>query len=182
MKDLKNKDKEKAELDTVPDKMPTIEFNKETPKEKQPTAGDMVEQAFTQAVVTTVMNDEEVQNELLEGAEKVIKNKTNEILARAEKEEKEAHFNNKKSACECFGYNETTTEKWAVNIMAFWHNVLTALWIILGTVTFAPVTFVAKKLSVIIKNTWLAVIVAVLIYVLVTTAPVWVGWLAKIGG
>lgn len=169
----------------VPPIMPTIEFKTPTPEPKKsivPTAGEMVEHAFNEAVVATVKNDERVQCELLEGAEKVIHNKTSEIKARAEMEEKEAHFNNKKGACECFGYNETTTEKWAVSVMGMWHNIITALWIVLGMFTFAPVTFVAKKLSVIIKNTWLAVAVAVAIYGIFALSPLWIGLIAKIGG
>ena len=147
---------------------------------KENTAEDMVEQAFTQAVVATVKNDEKVQSEILHGAEKVIQNKTSEIKARAEMEAKEAHFNNKKSACECFGYNETTTEKWAVSLMGVWHNIATAIWIIIGAFTFAPISFVAKKLSVIIKNTWVAILVAAVIYAVVALSPLWVQLLSRI--
>lgn len=161
----------------------TPQTEEKTPKVNEtPSASDMVEQAFTQAVVATVTNDEKVQSEILQGAEKVIQNKTEEIKARAEREAKEAHFNNKKSACECFGYNETTTEKWAVSLMGFWHNFITAIWIIIGMFTFAPITFVAKKLSVIIKTAWLAVLVAIVIYVAVALSPFWVKILATING
>lgn len=166
---------------TIPE-LPEIPFKTPPPVTKSDTvsAGDMVEQAFNIAVVETVRNDKTVQSELLEGAEKIIHNKTSEIKARAEMEEKEAHFNNKKGACECFGYNETTTEKWAVSIMGFWHNIITAIWIVLGMFTFAPITFVAKKISVIIKNTWLAVIVAIVIYAIFALSPLWIGFISKI--
>ena len=147
-----------------------------------PSASDMVEQAFNQAIVATVKNEEKVQKELLESAEKVIHNKTSEIKAKAETEEKAAHFNNKKSACECFGYNEETTEKWAVSAMGIWHNIITAIWIFLGMFTFAPITFVAKKISVIVKRTWLAIVIAILIYAAITTAPLWLSLISRIGG
>lgn len=149
------------------------------PKEPQ-TASDMVEHAFTQAVVATVKNDEKVQSEIIHNAEKVIHNKTSEIKARAEREAKEAHFNNKKSACECFGYNETTTEKWAVSLMGIWHNIVTALWIVIGMFTFAPIIFVAKKLNVIIKTAWIAVLLAILIYIVIVLSPLWVQLLSRI--
>ena len=147
---------------------------------KDPTAEEMVEQAFAQAVVATVKNDEKVQSEILHGAEKVIQNKTSEIKARAEMEAKEAHFNNKKSACECFGYNETTTEKWAVSLMGVWHNIITAIWIIVGMVTFAPISFVAKKLSVIIKTAWVAILFAIVIYAAIALSPLWVQLLSRV--
>jgi hypothetical protein len=160
-----------------------IEFEKPKPPTAQPPkAGDMVEQAFTAAVYATVANNEKVQSDIAEGAEKVIQNKTSAIKAQAEMEAKEAYFNNKKSACECFGYNETSTEKWAVSIMAIWHNIATAIWIIVGMFTFAPITFFAKRVSVIIKKAWLAVLVGIIIYLLVTTSPFWVRIIATING
>lgn len=135
-------------------------------------AGQMVNAAFDQAVVHEVQTSEELQQELLNGAEQVIKNKVNAIKNEAEREDKAAHFNNKKGACECFGYNEQTTEKWAVNYMNAWHNVFTAIWITLGMITFAPITFIGKKLKVIFKLTWVAMIVAVLIYAAAVLLPI----------
>lgn len=134
----------------------------------QDTAGELVENAFQQAVVHKVATDTTVQTELLDSAGKVIKNKTSAIRERADQEEKEAYFNNRRGACDCFGYNEATTPKWAVNVMNIWHNIMTALWLFVGFFTFAPVTFVAKKITVIFKKTWLAVTVALVLYLAVT--------------
>lgn len=152
--------------------VPSIPFanpaEKPTTQTAQDKAGELVESAFQQAVVHKVATDEAVQTELLDSAGKVIKNKTSAIRERADQEEKEAYFNNRKGACDCFGYNEATTPKWAVNVMNIWHNVMTALWLFIGFFTFAPVTFVAKKITVIFKKTWLAVLVALVLYLAVT--------------
>lgn len=151
--------------------VPVISF--EQPAEKrvnqtsQDTANALVETAFNQAIVHKVATDEAVQSDLLNSAGKIIKNKTNAIKERADQEEKAAYFNNRKGACECFGYDEATTEKWAVNVMNFWHNLMTAVWILFGFFTFAPITFVAKKIKVIFKKTWAAVTLATLIYLIV---------------
>ena len=164
--------KELATVDETP-AVPTISFEKPVapaPEKIEPqkdTAGQLVESAFNQAIVHTVATKEEVKSELLDSAEIVIKNKTNAIRERADQEDKEAYFNNKKGACECFGYNETTTEKWAVKVMSFWHNIMTAIWIFLGFFTFAPITFVAKKITVIFKKSWIAFTVAILIYLFI---------------
>lgn len=170
---------------TEPQPVPAIRFDNPAPLAKQEktatdTAGDLVESAFNQAVVHTVATNEDVKNELLDSAGKVIKNKTNAIKERADQEEKEAYFNNRKGACECFGYDEATTEKWAVNFMNLWHNIMTAIWILIGCFTFAPVTFVAKKIKVIFKKTWIAVTLAVLIYLMLTVGiPLLTGLLNK---
>ena len=152
------------------------------PTEQPQKAGDMVEQAFSAAVVATVANNEKVQSDIVEGAEKVIQNKTSAIKAQAELEAKEAYFNNKKGACECFGYNETTTEKWAVNLMALWHNIATAIWIFIGMFTFAPIIFVSKKIRVLVKHAWVAVLLAIVIYLAVVLSPWWVRMLGNING
>lgn len=162
---------------------PTINFNKseneQAVEHKKDVASELVESAFNQAVVHTVTNSEDVQKELLDSANQVIHNKVNAVKEKADLEEKEAHFNNKKGACECFGYNEATTEKWAVDFMNFWHNIATAVWIFVGCFTFAPVVFIAKKITVIFKKTWLAIIFALLIYFGVLAIPILTGLLTK---
>lgn len=163
--------------------VPEIPFNKteEIKASGKDKATELVENAFSQAIVNRVVENEEVQKELLESADTVIGNKLNAIKARADQEDKEANFNNKKGACECFGYNETTTEKWAVNVMNFWHNIMTAIWIVIGFFTFAPITFVAKKITVIFKKTWIAVTIAIFIYLLVLATPFVTGFLKSKG-
>lgn len=146
------------------------------------TPSDVVEQIFNGAVVETVKNDDIVKKEILDGAKSAIRNKTNAIKDKTETEAKEAHFNNNKGACECFGFTETSTERWAVTMMSFWHRIMTAIWIVIGFVTYAPVTFIAHKVSVIIKKTWIAVLVAGLIYGVIATSPLWIGLISKIGG
>ena len=140
-------------------------------------ATQLVEGAFSEAIINRVQTNQDVQEELLDSADTVIHNKLNAIKARADKEDKETHFNNKKGACECFGYNEATTEKWAVNLMNFWHNIMTAIWLFIGFFTFAPITFIAKKIKVIFKQAWVAVLLAIIIYVAVIGTPILIRFL-----
>lgn len=142
-------------------------------------AKQLVSDAFGAAIVDRVQSNENVQEELLDSADTVIHNELNAIKARADREDKETHFNNKKGACECFGYNEATTEKWAVNLMNFWHNVMTAIWLFIGFFTFAPITFIAKKIKVIFKQAWVAVALAIIIYLAVVLTPVLTSLLIK---
>lgn len=142
-------------------------------------AGELVEEAFGQAVAAQVTNNAEVQRDLLDNAERVIKGKVGAIKSRVEQEDKEAHFNNKKNACECFGYNEATTEKWAVDLMNLWHNIMTAVWICIGFVTFAPITFTAKKITVIFKKSWVAILLSIVIYAAAVGLPILLGLLNK---
>ena len=174
-------EEEKNEIKTLEEIKFNLDKKKEEEAPKPDKAGAMVEAAFEQAVVVQVQNDEEVQKQLLEGAKNTVQNKVDAIKERAELEAKEAHFNNRRDACECFGYNEKTTEKWAVNYMNFWHNIFTAIWITIGMVTFAPITFIGRKIKVIFKATWLAMLIAVLVWLAVTFVPVLIAILKSNG-
>lgn len=161
----------RKQAEETPPAVPVISFDKPAEMREKQTATDktaeLVEGAFHQAVVHRVSTDENMQKTLLDSAEKVIKNKTDAIRERADLEDKTAYFRNKKGACECFGYNEETTEKWAVKVMNFWHNIMTAIWLFIGFFTFAPITFIAKKITVIFKKTWLAILVSIILYLII---------------
>lgn len=159
-----------------------VDAKEEEPISEIPQPDEIIDAVFNTAIVETVKNDDEVKEEIVVSAKDAILNKTKAIKDQTEAEAKEAHFNNHKGACECFGFTEKSTEKWAVTMMSFWHRVMTAIWIVIGFVTYAPISFIAAKLGVIIKRTWLAVVVSGLIYVVVALSPLWISILKKLGG
>lgn len=146
---------------------------------KKDVAGALIDQALGVAITHKVKSDENIQGRLLNTADKVIDTAMNVAENEADTKDKEANFNNKKGACECWGYNETTTEKKFVNAMAFIHSIFTAIWIGIGAITFAPIVFVAKKIQVIVKKTWIAVFIAVLIYLAIILTPTLLAVLGK---
>lgn len=148
-------------------------------EESEVDADAVISSAFNAALINKIGQSDELKEDLLRSAERVVKNKVGRIDSDAERESKKAYFNNKKDACECFGYTEETTEKWAVNAMNVWHNIMTAIWIVFGCITFAPITFVARKIKAIFKQTWLAVLLAVIIYLLVVLVPIIITYIPK---
>ena len=114
-------------------------------------------------VVTRVVHDNNTQT--------VVQRKVEVAEKQERKENKEAPCKKEKSACYCFGYNDTNASHWSEVVMNVWYNIMTAIWIIIGCFTFAPITFVAKKISVIFKK-WVAVILSLLIYFTVLSIPV----------
>lgn len=170
-----NEIKERVEQD----KALNINFNRNanlpgenTNKKPNDTATELVENAFNQAVMYQATTNENVQKDLLDSAEKVVTNKLGTIKSKAEQEDKEAFFGNNKDACECWGYAEKTTNKQFVKMMAIIHNAFTLIWIIIGTFTFAPVTFIAKKIKVIFKKSWVAILLAIIIYLAIILTPI----------
>ena len=65
---------------------------------------------------------------------------------------KKANFNNKKDACESYGFNEKTTPIWATKFMSTGYSIMLAIWLFIGSFTFMPVIFIAKKMSVGLKK------------------------------
>lgn len=172
---------ESAEAKEDTDTVPTISLSDYpvVPSANKVDADEVINSAFNSALIEKIDRSDALKENLMNSAERVIKNKVGKIDSEAELESKAAYFNNKRDACDCFGYTEKTTEKWAVNAMNFWHNVMTAIWIFIGCFTFAPITFVAKKITVIFKKTWVAVLLAVIIYLLVIFVPIIVAYIPK---
>lgn len=117
-------------------------------------------------------SDAGVKNRVDKIAKNIIDNATTEAENKSEKGAKKAIFENNKAACQLIGVNEETTPKWVVKVAtvieAFWY----AVWCFIAFFTVAPVVFLSIKIKVILKNTWVAVLIAVLIYLAATFLPV----------
>lgn len=126
---------------------------------------DLIGAVFNTAIVETVKHDDEVKGEIVDSAKDTIRNKTQAYKDNAEAEAKEAYFNNNKDACECFGFKEEKMlEKWAVKCMKVVYRVLLAVYIAIASFTLAPTIFILQRVRNAVKKTWLAIVLAVLIY------------------
>lgn len=163
------------ELVAKEEKVPTNIFDK--PKEETETThidkkNELVEQMFEQAVVHQVANDEELKGKVLDTAKQFTETKMQTIETNVNTEFLEANFNNKKDACESYGFNEKTTPVWATKVMSWGYNVMLAIWLFVCTFTLMPVIFITKKISVGLKKTWIAILFALIIYLSVTFVPI----------
>lgn len=131
----------------------------------------LVDNMFEQAVIHEVVNNQELKDKVLDTAKVYTETKMQTIATDVDTEHKEAVFNNKKDACESYGFNEKRTPIWAIKFMNVGYSIMLAIWLFIGTFTYMPIIFIAKKISVGIKNTWIAGLVAVIIYLGVTLAP-----------
>ena len=133
---------------------------------------DLVEQGVNAAVIHKIKNDDKVKEELLKTADTVIGTKIEKKKNIAEKEEKQAIFENNKDACDLYGIDEKTVPKWVVKIAGKVQNFWYAIWLIVGFFTTAPIVFLSKKIAVVFKRMWLAVTLAVVIYLAIIFVPV----------
>lgn len=132
---------------------------------------ELIEGMFKDGIKYQVANNKELQDKVLDTAKTYTETKMQVIQTNVDTEHKEAVFNNKKDVCESYGFNEKTTPIWATTFMAIGYSIMLAIWLFIGSFTFMPVIFVAKKISVGLKKTWIAVLFAILIYLGVVLLP-----------
>ena len=137
------------------------------------TAEKIMDAVVGQAIIVQA-GDDETKQHVLKTAKKVIDTKISEVKHQTEKKEKEAVFSNNKDACDLFGINEKTVPKWVVNIAVAVQNFWYAIWLVIGSVTTAPIVFLGKKIKVVVKNIWVAMLLAAIIYILAVLSPLWV--------
>lgn len=131
----------------------------------------LLDKGVDAAIVHKITNDDDVKSRLLDTANDIINNKLDEKQNDSERDKKRAALENNKDACDLYGIDEKTVPIWVVKaakiVQDFWYIV----WIIIGFVTTAPVVFLSKKLSVVFKRTWVAVLLAIIIYLAVVLTP-----------
>ena len=147
--------------------VPVIHFTEEN---KPSVAETTMQNIVGQAVVHQMSNDDTKQR-VLKTADKVIKTQISKIENQVEQGEKEAVFSNNKDACDLYGIDEKTVPKWVVAVAKLVQNFWYFIWLIIGATTIAPIVFLGKKIKVVIKKTWVAMLFAVLIYAAILLIP-----------
>lgn len=142
--------------------------------------GDLIEQGIGYTVVQKIRNDQDVQDRIGETANRLIDNKLVEKANETERKKKEQVFQNNKDACDLYGIDEKTVPVWVVNCAKFVQNFWYLIWLIVGFFTTAPIVFLSKKIAVVFKKTWVAVLLAILIYMAIITSPLWWGTLQNL--
>ena len=131
----------------------------------------LVDRGVDAAIIHKITSDNDVKSRLLDTANDIINNKLDEKQNDSERDKKRAALENNKDACDLYGIDEKTVPIWVVKaakiVQDFWYIV----WIIIGFATTAPVVFLSKKLSVVFKRTWVAVLLAIILYLAVVLAP-----------
>lgn len=128
--------------------------------------GEMVTDIFKQGVVHVVANDAEIQERIIGTAKKAVEDKVDAISDQTTKEAQVSAYDANSDACENYGIMKDVP-KWKINMMragsAFWF----IIYFIFASLTVAPITIFVKGLVGVIKQVWLAVVVAILFYLVV---------------
>lgn len=155
-------------------------FKKEIqPPENPDKVTDVVNNLFGQAVVQTVATDTGLQENILNTAKQVVTDKADAIGDKAKLERQKSAFDISKDACENYGITKDVP-LWKVKMMragsAFWF----IIYFIIASVTVAPITIFLKGLKGSIKQIWLAVVLAVVFYLLIVVGIPLVSYLVSL--
>lgn len=131
----------------------------------------LLDRGVDAAIVHKITNDDDVRSRLLDTANDIINNKLDEKQNDSERDKKRAALENNKDACDLYGIDEKTVPIWVVKAAKIVQNFWYIVWIIIGFATTAPVVFLSKKLSVVFKRTWVAVLLAITIYLAAVLVP-----------
>ena len=139
----------------------------------------LVEKMFNQAIVNRVANDQELNAQVLSTAKTYVNTSMQTISTNVDTKYKEAVFVNNKDACESYGFNEKTTPTWAVRLMKGGYSIMLAIYLFVASFTVMPVIFLMKKIQVAVKHTWIAIVLAFLIYAAIVFSPIIIGFIKR---
>ena len=160
-----NEENEKIDIKAL------IDAEKEAIIEEEKDKLSLVDKGVDAAIVHTIINDNNIQNRMLNTANTIINNKLDEKQHDSERDKKRAALGNNKDACALYGIEENTVPLWVVSVAKLVQNFWYIIWLIVGFFTTAPIVFLAKKITVVLKKTWVAVLLAVVIYLGIILVP-----------
>ena len=140
---------------------------------------ELMNNVFNQAIVDRVMNDADTNANVLKAAKTYVDTSMQTISTDVDTKYKEAVFVNNKDACESYGFNEKTTPTWAVRLMKAGYSVMLAVYLVVASFTVMPVIFLMKKIQVAVKHTWIAIVLAFLIYAAIVFSPIIIGFIKR---
>ena len=163
---------ETTELKAMDDTEPTTAPAKTediflAPKEHKSESADIVDKLHDTAVVSLAKNDEETNKRILEQAKSSIDNKLSTIEQDNATALQKSTYNANSEACQSYGI-DNEVPVWQIKLMKAGHAFWFVIYFIIASVTICPVKVFFKGINSFIKSTWLAVAVAIIVYLAVT--------------
>ena len=180
MDELKSIDEIKNELkeiDNEPKKslVGKVEFkrNKDKPNEIKPLeteknnpTREIIDEIHQQAIIEQVKNDEGVQEQVLEHAKKSIQNEMDSMTQEEIKRKQETTYNANEEACKNYGIDKSVP-LWQIRLMKVGSAVWFCVYWVFATIVICPISVFAKGLKSFFKQTWIVILLAIIIYLLI---------------
>ena len=152
-------------------------FNKDKEKEKnlgvvkqeEQESKTLITQVFDRAKMAVIENDDVIKDEILQNAKRDIKTEVQTLSTQTSIKNKNANYERNKEACKLFGFkDDSNVENWQQRLMVWGYNFWFCIYYALAFPTIAPITFLFSKIQGCIKQTWLSISLAIIVYILVS--------------
>lgn len=144
-------------------------------------ASDIVDILHKEAIVTTVSNDEEVKEKIINQGKKSIDSQLKTLHYENVAKEQKATYDANVEACKAFGI-DSQVPTWQINMMKISHSVCFVLYWIFASITICPISVFFKGIKSFVKNVWLSVLFAILLYLIIAIGIPVIITLLKKGG
>lgn len=135
-------------------------------EEKKDTS-EVIEKLQQEALLHAVKTDKATQEKLLDNAKKSAENEFYAMEQKTIAKKQEATYNANEEACRNYGIDKAVA-LWQIKLMKIGSAIWFILYFIIATFTIAPIMVFFKGIKSFIKQTWLAVIFALLLYLILS--------------
>ena len=136
-------------------------------KEQASDTSEVIEKLQQEALLHAVKTDKATQEKLLDNAKKSAENEFYAMEQKTIAKKQEATYNANEEACRNYGIDKAVA-LWQIKLMKIGSAIWFILYFIIATFTIAPIMVFFKGIKSFIKQTWLAVIFALLLYLVLS--------------
>lgn len=142
--------------------------NIEIKKENNDTSS-LISELHKQAIATVVSNDSETKKHLLDKAKKSVKNEFEALEQESLNRKQQNTYNANEEACKNYGISKSVP-LWQIQMMKIGSSFWFVIYFIIASFTIAPISVFFKGIKSFIKQTWLAIVFAILMYLIIGVA------------
>lgn len=137
---------------------------------------DVVRALQNKATIEVATTNEDVRNKMEDNAKAIIDNHLTVTKNEAEAKNEQSFWNRNKSAVKMYGYSENDPRpNWQTALMKVGSNIWFVIYWIIATVTVCPLSVFFDVFRAIFKKGWLAMVVAVVVYLAIVIGVPWIG-------
>lgn len=133
---------------------------------KETNANEMINAVTNKTTLDLVTNDEETKKKIVEHSKQQIDNEIEINNNKAESDKIETKFKCNKEACKIYGVVDAVP-LWQQRMMVVGYSIWFVIYFIIATLTIAPISIFAQKLTKIVVKSWAAILIAVVLYLII---------------
>ncbi len=144
----------------------TLRINESTlrpPNNQENNPSELVKGVHELGMVKAIVTDQKLQKKLEKQSKRSVSNEIENIAADSKKQREIHEYDVNAEACRIYCV-DTSVPAWQQKMMAFGAGIWFVIYFFIASVSIAPVNTLLGKIQVFIKQNWLALIFAIMVY------------------